>query len=145
MIYFDTSALVRAFRLGLAPEGITRSHAAAEFYSTFTGRGITVETAGRREQWVLSPTDAVAAVKRTFANITWFDLKPKQVLEEIAEAVAANVQGPAIHDWLHAGAASLSNATRLATLNEKHFRELAPALTLIPVADALKDAPKARP
>jgi len=55
LIYFDTSALVRAFRMRLAPAGVTRSHSVAEFYSTLTGRGITVETPeGKREQWVLS-------------------------------------------------------------------------------------------
>lgn len=71
------------------------------------------------------------------------NLNPIQVLAEIPEAVAANVQGPAIHDWLHAGAASLSIASRLATLNEKHFRELSPSLRLIPIMEALKDAPRA--
>ena len=143
MIYFDTSALVRAFRLGLAPAGITRSHSVAEFYSTLTGRGITVERAGRREQMVLAPKDAATAVKRTFANLDWFDLKPREVLEEIQEAVSVNVQGAKIHDWLHIGAAALSLATDLATLNEKHFRELAPNVRIMPVADALKNAPLA--
>ncbi len=71
------------------------------------------------------------------------NLNPKQVLAEIPKAVPANVQGPAIHDWLHAGAARLSIASHLTTLNEKHFRELSPSLRLIPVMEALKDAPHA--
>jgi hypothetical protein len=143
VIYFDTSALIRAFRLGLAPKGISRSHAVAEFYSTLTGRGITVEREGHREQMVLAPKDAASAIKRTFKNVEWFDLKPGQVLEEIPEAVAANVQGPNIHDWLHAGAASLSHATHIATLNEKHFRELSTGIKIMPIAEALKNAPRA--
>lgn len=143
MIYFDTSALIRAFRLGLAPCGVTRSHAVAEFYATLTGRGVTVETAAGREQLVLAPADAAQAIKATFANMNWRDLTPAEVTAEIKEAVAANVQGAAIHDWLHAGAASLSNATHLATLNEKHFQVLAPSLRLMPVVAALKNAPTA--
>jgi len=88
LIYFDTSALVRAFRLGLAPEGLTRSHSVAEFYSTLSGRGITVEREGRREQMVLSPKDAATAVKRTFANVVWFDLKPSEVLKKSRKRLA---------------------------------------------------------
>jgi len=36
MTYLDTSALVRAWRLRLSPEDLTRSHSVAEFYATLT-------------------------------------------------------------------------------------------------------------
>jgi hypothetical protein len=40
VIYFDSSAIIRAWRLGKVPEGITRAHSVAEFYCVLTGPGL---------------------------------------------------------------------------------------------------------
>ena len=122
--YLDTSALIRAWRLGLAPKGITRAHSLAEFYCVLTGPGIVVMREGREVKARLAPAVAAQAAARTFANMIYQDVKPKEALDNLALAAGENVQGRNIHDWMHVAAAQLSRATRIVTLNHKHFVEM---------------------
>lgn len=122
--YFDTSGLLRAWRLGLVPVGKTRSHAIAEFYCVLTGTGLKSQRAGKTISMTLSPKDGAAAVAETFARLDFLDLTPGQALAAVNAAVAENIQGRLIHDWMHVRAAELAKVERIVTLNAADFAPL---------------------
>ncbi len=124
MIYFDTSALIRAWRLGKAPEGVTRAHSVAEFYCVLTGPGLKTVERGRTVAAVLRPKDAVEAARRTFANLTFREVSGAEALEAAKRAADANEAGKNIHDWMHCAAAVLSHCGQIATLNAKDFSRM---------------------
>ena len=128
--YLDTSALILAWRLGLAPKGITRTHSLAEFYCVLTGPGIVVMREGREVKARLAPAVAAQAAARTFAHMIYQDLKPKEALDNLSLAAEENVQGRNIHDWMHAAAAKKAGCNQIVTTNEKHFK-LVTALPLV--------------
>lgn len=121
MTYLDTSALVRAWRLKLAPENVTRPHAVAEFYASLT-RGLTVPLAGVPTRIQFSPETAAQAARETFAKMKFQELDGRTTLEETGKAAQKNIHGPNIHDWLHAVAADKSGCKEIVTTNEKHFK-----------------------
>ena len=123
MNYLDTSALIRAWRAQLAPEGITRSHSLAEFYATLT-RGLTITIKGTKTRVHFSPTEAATGAAETFAAVTFRDLNGAQTLEETQAAAKANIQGANVHDWMHAAVARREGCKRIVTTNEKHFKEV---------------------
>jgi len=129
VIYWDTSALIRAWRLQKTPEGLTRSHAVAEFYCVLTGPGLKVSQAGQTLNLVLSPADAAVAAKRTFAKMTFREVTGAEALAALPKAVAKNVAGRGIHDWMHASATTLGQCLQVATLNTRHFA----AMTTLPI------------
>ena len=122
--YLDTSALIRAWRLKLAPRGVTRTHSLAEFYCVLTGPGIVVYREGKAVKARLAPLAAASAARQTFAGMSYQDVKPAEALHELKIAGEGNVQGRDIHDWMHCEAAALSHASRIVTLNEKDFKEM---------------------
>lgn len=121
MNYLDTSALVRAWRLKLAPAEITRAHSAAEFYATLT-RGLTVTVAGVKTRVQIPPAVAAQGAAETFAKMQFQDLSGKPAVKELERAAKANIHAANIHDWMHAAAAEAAGCRQIVTSNEKHFK-----------------------
>lgn len=133
MTYLDTSALVRAWRLQLAPAEITRAHSLAEFYATLT-RGLTVTVAGIKTRVTFTPTAAAQGAGETFARMKFRDLNGPQALAELAAAAQANVHAANIHDWMHAAVAEAAGCPAIVTTNPKHFK-LVTKLRLVEPSD----------
>lgn len=119
--YLDTSALIRAARLGCVPKGVTRSHSLAEFYCVFTGPGIVVQRDGQMVKMTLSPRDAARVARKTFSRMKYHDLAPSAALTALEAAASENVIGKNIHDWMHCMAAKEVQAETIVTLNTRHF------------------------
>jgi hypothetical protein len=84
--YWDTSALLRAWKDGWAPvDGFTRPHTVAEWMAIQTGRGLVYRTAkGELIKRNLSPGDAAKEAQRLFAGVAFRDLTGPQTLEAAA-------------------------------------------------------------
>lgn len=121
MIYLDTSALVRAWRLKLAPKQLTRAHSVAEFYATLT-RGLTVTVKGVKTRVQFSPLVVAQGARETFAAMEFQDLNGRQALDELDRAAKNNVHSANIHDWMHAAVAASAGCREIVTTNEKHFK-----------------------
>lgn len=119
--YLDTSALIRAARLGRVPRGVTRSHSLAEFYCVFTGPGIAVQRDGQTVKVSLSPRDTARLARKTFSRIKYHDLTAGTVADELEAAAEENVIGKNVHDWMHCAAAKAAGAETIVTLNARHF------------------------
>lgn len=130
MNYLDTSALIRAWRLGTVPAGLTRAHSVTEFYRTLTG-GLTVPIKGVLTRVQFSPTEAASGASATFAAVTFRDLTGPQCMEETHAAAKANVQGANIHDWMHAAVARREGCKKIVTTNAAHFK----AVSRLPLVD----------
>ncbi len=127
MKYWDTSALLRAWKEGWTPEsGITRSHTVTEWFAVQTGCGLVFQTeTGESEKRALSPAAAAREAKKVFANLKFEDLSGKAVFEAIdAAAKIPNVKGSAIHDFLHVRVAELNHAKSIVTLNFDDFSRM---------------------
>lgn len=124
MKYYDTSALLRAWKEGWAPSGgMTRSHTVAEWMCIQTGRGLVYRTAqGQLVKRNLSPADAAAEAKRLFAHLIFRDLSGEQTLAaaELA-ATKKGVRGGNFHDFVHAHTAELFGAECIVTLNIRDY------------------------
>jgi hypothetical protein len=122
--YYDTSALLRAWKEGWAPvDCMTRPHAAAEWISIQTGRGLVYRTPqGELVKRNLSPADAAKEAKRLFAQLVFRELSGPQTLEA-AEAAASKqgIRGGNFHDFLHARTAELFGAENIVTLNLRDY------------------------
>jgi predicted nucleic acid-binding protein len=134
MVYFDTSAMVQAFGFGIAPEGITRSHTLAEFYSTLTGAGVMRIVGGVEKKERFAPKIVAQAARTTFAKIQFKDLTHQEVSDALEHAAAENVQGRNIHDWLHCAAAEKAKCAAIVTLNFSDFS----AMTNLPLVNPAK-------
>ena len=134
MVYLDTSAMVQAFGRGIAPEGITRSHTLAEFYSTLTGAGVMRIAGGVEKKERFAPKIAAQAARTTFAKIQFKDLTHQEVSDALERAVAENFQGRNIHDWLHCAAAEKAKCAAIVTLNFSDFS----AMTNLPLVNPAK-------
>lgn len=132
MNYLDTSALIRAWRAQVEPEGVTRSHSLAEFYATLT-RGLTITIKGTKTRVQFSPAVVAKGAATTFAAVTFRDLTGEQALEETQAAARANIQGANIHDWMHAAVAKRAGCKKIVTTNEKHFKEVSQLPLIDPV------------
>jgi hypothetical protein len=124
MIYYDTSAPIRAWRLKKAPRGVTRGHSVAEFYCVLTGPGLKTMQGGRTVAAVLRPEDAAEAARQTFANLTFREVTGHEALAALSEAAKANEAGKNIHDWMHCEAADLASCNKIATLNVRDFSRM---------------------
>ena len=125
MKYYDTSALLRAWKEGWVPEvGLTRSHSVAEWISIQTGRGLVYRTPkGQMVKRNLSPADAAEEARRLFARLTFRDLSGPQTLDAVAlAATKEGVRGGNFHDFLHARTAETFGAESIVTLNLRDFR-----------------------
>jgi hypothetical protein len=125
--YYDTSALLRAWKEGWMPiEGMTRSHTVAEWISIQTGRGLVYrEPGGQLVKRNLSPTDAASEAQRVFVHLVFRDLSGPQTLEAAVLAAARDgVRGSNFHDFLHARTAETFGASSIVTLNIADFRNM---------------------
>lgn len=124
MKYWDTSALLRAWKEGWAPSGgMTRCHSVAEWVSIQTGRGLVYRTPqGQLIKRNLSPADAAREAQRLFARLTFHDLSGPQTLEAVTLAVSKEkIRGGNLHDYLHARTAEIFGAQRIVTLNVRDY------------------------
>lgn len=121
MTYLDTSALVRAWRLRLAPQEVTRAHSVAEFYATLT-RGLTVSVGGVKTRVQFAPTTVAQGAQETFSRMQFRDLNGKQALAELGGAAKDNVLAANIHDWMHAAVAEEAGCREIVTTNARHFK-----------------------
>ncbi|MCU0784646.1 MAG: hypothetical protein MUF81_11510 [Verrucomicrobia bacterium] len=133
MTYLDTSAMVRAWRLKICPEEITRADSVAEFYATLTG-GMTVTVAGIKTRVTIPPTEAAEGAKQTFERMRFRDFNGKEALGELSFAAQKNVQAANIHDWMHAAVAATQGCAAIVTTNTKHFKQVT-KLKLLEPAD----------
>jgi predicted nucleic acid-binding protein len=124
VIYWDTSAIVRAYRLGKVPSGLTRTHSLAEFYSTLTGAGLRTVHEGRTVTVKFAPHHAAEAARKVFAKLACRDLDREEAWNALDSAAAANEQGRAIYDWLHCQVAKRAKCEQIATLNTAHFARM---------------------
>ena len=127
MKYYDTSALLRAWKEGWMPtEGMTRSHTVAEWISIQTGRGLVYrDPDGQLVKRNLSPTDAAREAQRVFSGLVFRDLSGSQTLEAAVLASARDgIRGSNFHDFLHAHTAEAFGATSIVTLNMVDFRKM---------------------
>jgi predicted nucleic acid-binding protein len=127
MKYYDTSALLRAWKEGWMPmEGMTRSHTIAEWISIQTGRGLVYrDPDGQLVKRNLSPTDAAREAQRVFARLVFRDLSGPQTLEAAVLASAREaIRGSNFHDFLHARTAEAFGAASIVTLNMADFRKM---------------------
>jgi predicted nucleic acid-binding protein len=124
MNYFDTGALIRAARLQLQPEGITRPHSLAEFYGIFTGVGIVISKDGRNFRQTLSPENTVKLARSTFGKLKFEELSARDAFAALETAAKKNITGKSIHDFLHCTAAEKSGCKGVVTLNEKDFKRM---------------------
>lgn len=124
MKYYDTSALLRAWKEGWAPEsGLTRSHSVSEWISIQTGRGLVYRAPdGRLMKRNLSPADAAQEAQRLFARLTFRDLTGIQTLEAAGLAAAkGGIRGGNFHDFVHARTAEVFAARSIVTLNLRDY------------------------
>lgn len=136
MKYYDTSALLRAWKEGWVPvEGMTRAHTVAEWIAIQTGRGLVYRRPnGQLVKRNLSPADAAREAKRLFAHLTFHDLSGPQTLE--AAAIAATkegVRGGNFHDFLHVRTAETFGAACIVTLNMRDYRMMTELPLELPV------------
>ncbi|MFM8831636.1 MAG: hypothetical protein ACKOHM_11610 [Spartobacteria bacterium] len=127
MKYYDTSALLRAWKEGWMPlEGMTRSHTVAEWISIQTGRGLVYRSPdGQLAKRNLSPSDAAREAQRVFSKLVFRDLSGQQTLEAAAlAATREGIRGSNFHDFLHACTAEAFGATSIVTLNLADFRKM---------------------
>ncbi len=133
MIYLDTSAMIRAWRLRLAPAHVTRAHSVAEFYATLT-RGLTVTLKGVKTRVRFAPKEAATGVRETFSAMKFTDLDGPQSVAEMEAAALKNIHSGNVHDWMHAAAANKAGCKQIVTTNEKHFK-LVTTLPLVEPTD----------
>ena len=119
--YLDTSALIRAWRVGVVPKGITRAHSVAEFYCVLSGPGLLTVIEGKTVKVPVTPAEARQAVLETFAKLKFHDVTGREALATLTFAAKAGMSGRLIHDWMHAEAAMLAECDTLVTLNAKDF------------------------
>jgi predicted nucleic acid-binding protein len=130
--YFDSSALVAAIveeeehhetalkSLADTTDGVTSTHALAEAFSTLTS--------GRAEIQ-LSPNDAFKILEaNVLRRLEVMDLTLSDYRRAMQSSQSAGARGGAIYDMLHLQAARRSRATRILTINLRHFQTFAPDL-----------------
>lgn len=136
MKYWDTSALLRAWKEGWVPAaGITRSHSISEWVAIQTGRGLVYQNPdGTLIKRNLSPRDAVREARRMFANLRFEDLTGDQTLAAMEMAARIDgLKGAAIHDYMHARTAELKKARSIVTLNLADFSRMTKLPLELPV------------
>ena len=132
MTYFDSSVLVAAMveeeehhasalrALADATDGVTSTHALAETFATLTS--------GRAEIQ-LSPKHALRIIEaNVLQRLEVMELTVADYRRAMQSSQSAGARGGAIYDMLHLQAARRSGATRILTVNLRHFQTFAPDL-----------------
>jgi hypothetical protein len=130
--YWDTSAAINAL---FSPEvfaqlndgqHVTRLHLLAEFFSTMTGRGVSiVEEGGQVQRMVLNQSDCAAWLRSFAEKVQFEELTPEEALASLDKAEELGVQGSRIYDYWHALVSDKTKADKLLTRNTAHFADLA--------------------
>jgi len=127
MRYWDTAALLRAWKENWAPVGgITRSHTVAEWMAIQTGRGLVYRTPqGQLVKKNLSPHDAAKEIRGLVANLTFRDLTAEEVLASTEQAAnVSGIKGNSFHDFLHVRTAEIHGAASIVTLNLRDYARM---------------------
>jgi predicted nucleic acid-binding protein len=99
----------------LAGRGVhVRAHAFAEVFSMLTG--------GRLGQRITPNVAASLIEEGIVPAVKVVQLDPADILAALRETETRGVRGGAIYDFLHLAAARKCRATRLYTLNVRHFQ-----------------------
>lgn len=133
MDFLDASVLVEAclfnsakFRQAdalIAADNCTSAHALSEAYATLSGD----------KRLRINPHDAARMVLDCAAKLRVASLKESDVLALIQNAPAKGISGGSFYDSIHAETARKSGCAVIHTLNESHFRHVAPDLTISPL------------
>lgn len=120
-VYWDSSALLNALcaqpvvdRLNQG-EHVTRSHGFVESFSHLTGRGLPMKDGTRHK---VTPADAARMLRALSRKLAVRDLTTEETLAVLEDANQRGVQGPQIHDLVHARAAKLAGAQLVLTRDE---------------------------
>ena len=132
-VFLDASVLVEACLLQSAKfrqadalinsSGYTSSHALAEAYATLSGD----------KRLRINPHDAAAMVLDCSTRLKIGQLEPSETLKLIKSAPANGVSGGSFYDAIHAETARKMGCSKIHTLNEGHFRHVAPDLEVAPL------------
>ena len=122
--YWDTSGLVNAFNRGIKPEGQTRTHSVAEFFSTLSRTGITVVKDGVSRRLIFKPQDTATAARDVFKDLDFVDLDGPETLAAVDKAADEGVEGGQIYDWIHCRTADKGQAPYIFSLNIRHFERM---------------------
>jgi hypothetical protein len=136
MKYWDTSALLRAWKEGWSPaSGMTRSHTLAEWFHIQVGRGMVFTNPdGTQEKRALIWPVAAEELRRLVKHLTFVDLNASQVLDALDTlARVPGLKASAAHDFLHIRAGELNNAQALVTLNLAEWAQLTALKCELPV------------
>ena len=121
-VYWDSSALiavcedesVSALFWGRS-DGVARSHAFAEMFSTLTGG---------RLGYRLKSDDAAKLIGEIAGHLKVEDLLGGELLKVLSEARERGVRGGQVHDLVHAAAAIKASCSCLVTYNVRDFEGL---------------------
>lgn len=133
MIFVDTSVLVAASTvldkrhgacvdlLAVADKrgGCFSMHSLAELFNILSGRPLPLR---------LSPLDAAKVVAHTAQRFETISLTAPEYVEAVEGLARLGHSGGMIYDALIVACARKSKATRIYTLNQRHFRLVAPDL-----------------
>ena len=130
--YFDSSALVAAIveeeehheaalrELAEVSEGVTSTHALAETFATLTSGRVDIQ---------ISPNEALEILEaNVLRRLKVMDLTLTDYRRAMQNSQSAGARGGAIYDMLHLQAARRCGATRILTINVRHFQTFAPDL-----------------
>ena len=132
MTYFDSSALVAAIveeeehhqaalrALAEVSDGATSTHALAETFATLTSGRADIQ---------LNPNDACKIIEANVVRrLEVMDLNLSDYRRAMQSSQSSGARGGAIFDMLHLQAARRRRATRILTINLRHFQTFAPDL-----------------
>ena len=127
MKYWDTSALLRAWKEGWLPAGgITRAHTLAEWFHIQVGRGLVFTNPdGTQEKRAMTWPLAAREVRRMVANLKFVDLTAAELLAALDDlAKLPGLKASATHDFIHIRAAERHKAESVVTLNLAEWGKL---------------------
>lgn len=132
--FFDTSVLVAAlwhdhpqhmpslklFSKARPSSSFCGTHSLAELYATLTALPV---------KYPIQPDQALLLIEQVLSHLTPVPLSTEHYLQTLTKAASAKLTSGRIYDALLLEAAVQSKADRIYTLNLKHFRAIAPALS----------------
>lgn len=118
----EHTASLAAWKAARPP--LVYAHGLLECFSTLTGQ---------RHPAQLTPDEATRLLTRNleYSKARLIELSVEDVMVHLQQAQKLGVRGGAVYDYMHLCAARSANATRLFTLNKRHFSAIAPDLSPI--------------
>lgn len=131
MIFVDTSVIIAAstpsdrrheacidlLEIADSRGGACATHTLAEVFAVLTGRPAPLR---------MPPSDAAKLVAHTRNRLTVVSLTPTEYLAAIQGLASLGHSGGTVYDALLLACARKAKASRIYTLNQKHFRLVAP-------------------